>query len=231
MIIFIQLLIIFIIILFYHKKIKDYNACSYYKITKTPYFSMRRDLGKYGEYLTYNYLKKYEKEGAKFLFNIYIPKESGDTTEIDVLMICKKGIFVFESKNFSGWIFGNEKQKYWYQTLPAGKGRSHKERFFNPVMQNRSHIKHLTAFIGDQFNTHSIIVFSERCTLKKIEISSTDINVIKRNQIAYCVSNIYNKTEIENLTEDEINLIYNKLYPLTQISESEKKQHIANIKH
>ena len=72
-----------------------------------------------------------------------MPKENGETSEIDVLMIHNKGIFVFERKNFSGWIFGNEIQRMWTQTLPKGRGRSHKESFFNPIMQNRTHIKTL----------------------------------------------------------------------------------------
>lgn len=112
-----------IFILIYLKKNKDYKAGSYYQITKVPYFSIRRDLGRYGEYLIYKYLKNFENDGAKFLFNVYIPKENEETSEADVLMISKKGIFVFESKNYSGWIFGDEKQKNWYQTLPTGRGR------------------------------------------------------------------------------------------------------------
>lgn len=157
-----------IIIVVLVKKDKEYKNCAYYQITKHPYFSVKHNTGRYGEYLTYKYLKKFETNGAKFLFNIYIPKENGETTEIDVLMICKKGLFVFESKNYSGWVFGSENQKNWYQILPAGRGRSHKENFYNPIMQNRSHIKHLKAFLGEQVPMRSIIVFSDRCKLKNV---------------------------------------------------------------
>ena len=71
--------------------------------------------------MIYKYLKDFENQGAKFLFNIYIPKKGNETTEIDVLMISSKGLFVFESKNYSGWIFGGDNQKYWYQTLPSNR--------------------------------------------------------------------------------------------------------------
>ncbi len=55
---------------------------------------------------------------------------SGGTTEIDLLLIHPKGLFVFESKNYSGWIFGNEVYQNWTQTLPKGRrGDVHKERF------------------------------------------------------------------------------------------------------
>lgn len=225
----ILLIPVMIIIIVLIKKNKEYKNCTYYQITKIPYLSVRRNFGSYGEYLTYKYLKRFEADGAKFLFNIYVPKEDGETSEIDVLMICKKGVFVFESKNYSGWIFGNENQKNWYQTLPSGKGRSHKEHFYNPIMQNRSHIKHLKAFLNEQIPMRSIIVFSDRCTLKSVQIHSNDISVINRYNIASVVSDICNQIPNDLLTDNDIAEIYNKLYPYTQVGEIAKLQHVANI--
>lgn len=225
------LILIGALILIYIKKNKDYKAGAYYQITKVPFILIRCDLGRYGEYLTYKQLKRFENDGAKFLFNVYIPKKNGETAEIDVLMISKKGIFVFESKNYSGWIFGSENQKNWYQTLPAGRGKSHKEHFYNPIMQNRSHIKHLKTFLGEQISMHSIIVFSERCTLKNVTVKSGDINVIKRNQVSFVVSDVCKRIAEDILTENDIANIYNKLYPYTQVSDAKKTQHIINIKN
>ena len=225
-IILIPVIIITIVLI---KKNKEYKNSAYYQITKLSYRSVKRNTGRYGEYLTYKHLKHFETNGAKFLFNIYIPKENGETTEIDVLMICSKGVFVFESKNYSGWIFGNETQKSWYQTLPKGIGRSHKEKFYNPIMQNRSHIKHLTAILGEQVPMQSIIVFSNRCTLKSIQIKDSDINVIKRCDVAPVVSDICNQTYTNLLSESDITNLYNKLYPYTQVDDVTKAKHIVNI--
>jgi len=218
-----------IIIIVLVKKNKEYKSSAYYQVTKQPYLSVRRNTGRYGEYLTYKYLKHMESNGAKFLFNVYIPKGNGETTEIDILMICPKGIFVFESKNYSGWIFGSENQKNWYQTLPAGRGRSHKEHFYNPIMQNRAHIKHLESLLGEQFPMRSIIVFSDRCTLKSVQIKSNDISVINRYNVAPVVATICTQTPADILSESDITELYNKLFPFTQIDESVKAQHIANI--
>lgn len=211
------------------KKNKEYKNSAYYQATKLPYYSVKRNTGRYGEYLTYKHLKRFEANGARFLFNIYIPKENGETTEIDVLMICSRGIFVFESKNYSGWIFGNETQINWYQTLPNGKGRSHKERFYNPIMQNRSHIKHLKALLDEEVPVRSIIVFSDRCTLKSLQIKSNDISVINRHNVASVVSDICNHISNDSLSESDITNLYNKLYPYTQIDDFAKAQHIVNI--
>ena len=79
-----------------------------------------------------------------------------ETTEIDVLMLHRTGIYVLESKNYSGWIFGNEKDASWTQTLP-NKDKNH---FYNPVRQNKTHIMWLNEMLGNDMST-SIIVFSE----------------------------------------------------------------------
>lgn len=65
--------------------------------------------------------------------NCYIPNRSGDKIEIDMIMLCQKGIYVIENKNYSGWIFGDEKSKNWCETL---KGK--KYFFYNPIKQNRT---------------------------------------------------------------------------------------------
>jgi hypothetical protein len=180
--------------------------------------------------LTYKSLRHFENNGGKFLFNLYVPKENNITTEIDVLLICSKGLFVFESKNYSGWIFGNESQKNWTQVLPKGRGRSHKEHFYNPIMQNASHIKHLKNLIGQNIPMYSIIVFSDDCTLKDITIKSNSVSVINRYNLESVVMHICNQIQTNLLTETEIYDIYNKLYLYTQVSYEVKSQHIDNLK-
>ena len=46
--------------------------------------------------------------GGKTLRNAYVSKGDGETAEIDVMCVTGKGVFVIESKNYSGWIFGSE---------------------------------------------------------------------------------------------------------------------------
>ncbi len=227
--ILIAVIILSVILVKIYIENKEYKGGSYYQITRLPYLSVRHDIGRYGEYLTYKCLKDFESQGAKFLFNVYIPKENGETAEIDVLMICSKGLFVFESKNYSGWIFGSENQKSWYQTLPTGRGRSHKEAFYNPIMQNRSHIKYLRAYLDDQISMQSIITFSDRCTLKSVQTKSDDVSVINRYNVYATVSEICNRMPNQLLSDTQINDLYEKLYPCTQVDDTVKAQHIENI--
>lgn len=187
------------------------------------------DKGRYGEYQTYKQLKTYEKGGARFLLNLYIPKREGETTKIDVLMLSTKGVFVFEIKNYSGWIFGDEDRKNWYQTLLRGRGRSHKESFYNPIMQNRTHIKYLKTLLGEDTPMHSFITFSERCTLKNVQVKRQDIHVINQYDVARVVSRICNQIPGERLSEKQVEAQYNKLYSYTHVDEKTKAQHVADI--
>lgn len=220
-----------ILIIIYLKRKKEYEESSYYHVTDHSYRSFRKDKGMQGEYFTYKDLRHMENYGAKFLFNVYVPKRNGETTEIDVLMICSKGIFVFESKNYSGWIFGSVDQKYWYQTLPAGGGRSRKERLYNPVIQNRYHIKCLKEFLGEQIPIYSIVVFSDHCTLKNGQITGNDVCVINRNNVSAVVASICNQNQSVVLNSNTISRIYSKLYPLSQVDAITEAQHVTNIRN
>ena len=208
---------------------KCYKTWAYYRITGLPYWTVRKDIGRYGEYLTYKCLRRFEKQGARFLMNVYIPKENGETSEIDLMMIAPQGIFVLESKNYSGWIFGNEKSSSWYQTLPSGRNKSHKESFYNPVMQNRSHIRHLQAFLGEALPMKSVIVFSERCTLKNVQIADEDIRVIQRGDVEAVIAALCSQLP-PVLDKEQIAALYDRLYPLTQVGSDVKKQHVENIR-
>lgn len=211
-------------------KDREYKRTTYYKITKCPYYAMRYNKGRYGEFLLYKALKAFENYGARFLFNVYIPKSNGQTTEIDVLMICSQGIFVFENKNYSGWIFGSGNQRNWYQTLPAGR-KSHKEMFYNPIMQNRSHINHLQKYLGDHFPAYSLIVFSDHCELRNVQFDPKEAIVTKRWNIQATINAICEQVSPGIISESKIDEIYNKLYPLTQVDASVKMQHIEAIHH
>ena len=214
----------------YVTKASQYKKTDYAKQTHFPFWHTLFNLGKRGEYFTYDCLSKLQGR-KRFIFNCYIPKEDGTTTEIDVLMLHESGIYVFESKNYSGWIFGTETQKMWTQSLPAGKGRSRKEHFLNPIIQNKGHLKWLKEYLGN--NTlpfYSYIVFSERCTLKDIRLNiGSHHHVVKRNDLAAAVKkNIMQVgTKLSNETIDEL---FDKLYPLSQVDAAQKQEHIDQIR-
>lgn len=205
-----------------------YSRTSYYKLTHTPYLNMRCSTGKYGEYLIYKVLRRYEREGGRFLFNLYLPKPGGETTELDVVLLCRGGIFVFESKNYSGWIYGRESDYTWTQILPYAL-RDRDKKFYNPILQNRGHLKHLQNLVGEDVPLHSVIVFSERCMLKKVKFTRKEVRVIKRSKLRRTVKRICAKHP-DVLDDTAIQELYSLLYPYTQVRRNIKTQHIKSIR-
>ncbi len=161
---------------------------------------------------------------GKILRNVYIPKENEETSEIDLLYITQKGIFVFESKNYSGWIFGDENSQYWTAML----ANRQKNRFYNPIKQNQTHMKWLHQCVGDSIPLFSIIVFSERCELKKITVENPDVKVIKRDRTYAAVRNIWESVP-DALTDEKTIKLYEMLKRFTNVEQSIKESHIETI--
>lgn len=208
-----------------------YTKTSYYKITNNSYFDIIFNKGLAGEYSIYKKLKNYENDGAKILFNLYIPTYNNKTTEIDVVMISTKGLFVIESKNYSGWIFGRENQRKWTQSFHIGYGETQKEYFYNPIMQNEYHIKYLKKIIGDNINIHSLIVFLDSCKLKNIKLKENSSNyVIYLSQLKTVITQIFNNQQ-DILYPRQVDELYNKLYAYSQADESIKLKHVSDLKY
>ena len=142
-------------------------------------------------------------------------------------MIHPKGLFVFESKNYNGWIFGNEKNRYWTQTLPKGRGHeSHKERVYSPIRQNGAHIKHLKRILSQSVPMWSLIVFSDECTLRDVTVSPDKrYKVVQLHQLKSLVSKVKKGTSDEIFSTSDVNWMYEELYPFTQEDEETKQRH------
>ena len=138
--------------------------------------------------------------------DLYIKKPNGEYTQIDVAVATKAGIIVFEVKDYSGWIFGNEHQKYWTQLLDYGK---EKHRFYNPVMQNSGHIQAIRQCLQQNPDTpiYSVIVFFGSSEFKDVTCNANNTFIIYPRSIQQVVSEILmqpnanfgNKYEIMNL--------------------------------
>ena len=150
-------------------------------------------------------------------------------TEADVILLHESGIYVFESKNYGGWIFGDESQEYWVQVLPAGQKKSVKSPFFNPIFQNKVHIKWLKIFLDNPvLPFYSYIVFSDSCTLKDIRLTAANHQVLHvRNLLAGVRKNAVQKGR--RILPEQIDDFYQILYPLTQAEESVKQAHRESI--
>ena len=121
-----------------------------------------RQKGKRGEKRVFNILSKSLPDGFIVLNDIYLPLSDGTTTQIDHIVVSQYGVFVVETKNYSGWIFANARDDEWTQVI-----YHRKSRFQNPLRQNYRHICALAECLGiskDYF--HSVVAFTENCTFK-----------------------------------------------------------------
>ena len=184
--------------------------------------------GQRGEEKVYDTLEKLD--GHKGVIrNCYLPTQRGDTTEVDLVLIHESGIYVIESKNYSGWIFGSENQRYWTQSFSDGKGGSQKYKFYNPIWQNDTHIKALQWVLGDtRVNIYSYIVFGDECRLMDIRQNTDNYYVVQRKELLSSVK--ANAEAYGSLLSDEmIDWYYRELYPYTQVSEEQKMEHAKKI--
>ena len=74
--------------------------------------------------------------------DVIIPSSHG-TTQIDHILVSPFGIFVVETKNYKGWIYGSEDQSTWTQVIYKSK-----HKFQNPLRQTHRHKKVLSKYLG-----------------------------------------------------------------------------------
>lgn len=156
-----------------------------------------------------------------FIFNnLTIPSDHNESSQIDHLVASKFGIFVIESKDYRGWIFGSKDQEHWTQSLPGGKN---KFQFQNPIRQNWSHIMSLKLLMPSISENiyQSIVVFTDSCKFKTEPIE----NVVHSEEIIRCIQR---HTE-PKLSEENLHLILGKLSYVCQTTDISPSQHIENL--
>ncbi|EJL6702775.1 nuclease-related domain-containing protein [Vibrio cholerae] len=124
-------------------------------------FKSRWFKGVFGEFLVNKLLSQLPTSDYTLVKDVTLPTEDG-TTQIDHIVVSKFGVFVIETKNMKGWIFGSKDQKQWTQKIYR-----HSSKFQNPLHQNYKHVKTLELLLNiDSSKVHSVIVFIGDSTFK-----------------------------------------------------------------
>lgn len=131
-------------------------------------------LKKYRQYTKWRTGRKGEKKVAAMLHsvsknpsnqfhvlhNVYLPLYE-KTTQIDHIVIGKFGVIVVETKHMGGNVYGSLEQKNWAKV--TGRGSM---TFYNPMMQNKTHIDCLLHILrkANLYNVRvdSLVVFSHK---------------------------------------------------------------------
>jgi len=135
-----------------------------------------------------------DKNVYRRFHDVIIPGNNG-SAQIDHILVSPYGIFIVETKNKKGWIFGSERQSKWTQSI-YGKNYS----FQNPLRQTFRQKKVLSEFLEIPETTiHVVIFFVGNCQFK----SRLPENVMRSGlgkHISQFKARIFAKNEIDRIT-------------------------------
>lgn len=163
-----------------------------------------------------------DKRKYVLMRNLYVPARAG-YTEIDALLLHQSGFYVLESKNLSGEIAGDLESERWNQHI----NERTEHTFHNPIRQNIGHIMALEHFLKirhEQAHFISFIVFSDRCTLRKVPKDNEFWSIVHCSELQEALLNrIAGRKTI--YTPQQLEDFYYKLQSCTNVSEEVKRQH------
>ena len=154
------------------------------------------------------------------LNDVLLRNSNNSTSQIDQIVLSEYGIFVIETKNYTGWIFGNENAENWMQII-----YKEKYQFRNPVKQNLGHVAALKRILKDfpDVRYFPIVVFAGSATLKKIKSESPVIYSHSLNRTIKRLSN-------EKCISSEQLIKIKSLIENAEITDKKsRKEHIQNI--
>ena len=189
------------------------------------WMSSPKMIGKFGEKRVARKLDWLSKEYIT-LNDILLPTKYG-TTQIDHIVVSPYGIFVIETKNYKGWIFGHQNSEEWKQSLLGKKTvfgwSSEQHKFRNPIRQNMAHkiaVNDILKEIGE-FKVIPIVVFSDKA----------ELNITTPNHIVINWCNLRSTIKSYRtpcISQNEIQEILNKILASNIITKESRENHIFN---
>ncbi len=177
--------------------------------------------GKVGENVVARKLSHLPKDQYRVLNNVTIPTSKG-SSQIDHIVVSTYGIFVIETKNYNGWIYGGENAEYWTQNIYGNK-----YQLYNPILQNAGHVRALKRVLKDYdpLPIIPIVAFSSKATIK---VRVEDACVIYWRQIRRAITQF----EETRLTWPQVNEICNTIQAAQLLpGEEADKQHLKDIRN
>lgn len=142
----------------------------------------------------------------------------GKTSQIDHVVVSNYGIFVIETKNYKGLIYGDDYSDYWTQVI-----FKRKEKLYNPVRQNYGHVQALKQHLVEYPDIPyiPIVVFS----------INADLKVKTNSEVVYSVNLLktIKKYETILISDYDKDLIYSKIMELNNNTKEVRKQHVQAI--
>lgn len=153
------------------------------------------------------------------VFNDLLIQRGEYSSQIDHVVVSKYGVFVIETKNYKGMVYGGEYSEHWTQNIWGNK-----YKLYNPILQNQGHVKALKAYLGVRnFPFISVITFSSRGTVK---VNANENFVMYYSDITYFIK----QQKLILLSEEETQFVIQMLNKLPKFSRKDKQKHIENVR-
>ena len=178
--------------------------------------------GSSGEPLVAKHLGRLPEGTYRILHDVMLPTVDGMTTQVDHVVVSPFGIFVIETKDYGGWIFGDEGQRQWTQCFRSRDG-SQKFHFQNPIRQNWRHIFTMSDLLKlPRHYFHNVVVFAGDAEFR----TEMPENVLHaRNLVGYILSH-----DESFLTERQVDWIVRNIGKLdASIGEERRAAHVHNL--
>lgn len=122
--------------------------------------STEERIGAEGEYLVQVELNKLPRQSYVVFNDILLG--NGKYTQVDHVVVSPYGVFVIETKNYGGQVYGHLNASQWTHVT-----RRNKHKFYNPLKQNEAHISAINKAVGYDLGDkiHSVVVFVRQCEL------------------------------------------------------------------
>ena len=134
-------------------------------------------------------------------FNNLIINDEYGSTQIDHIIVSIFGIFVVETKEWSGWIYGNEKDFQWTHNKFGTK-----TKFQNPLKQNYRHQMSLAKYLNvSKEKIHPIVMVWGSCEFKSEKPGNVVLGGIRG-----CSDYIQDYADVI-FSDDEISIVCEKL--------------------
>jgi hypothetical protein len=173
--------------------------------------------GKVGEKVTSWRLKQAKCQKSIVIDNVIIPGDNNRTSQIDHILVSTKGIFVVETKNFVGKVYGREEDQEWLQVLKHGQV---KNKFYSPVKQNLTHVYRLKELLGYDGRINSCVVFVQ-----------ADIDDVKATVYTpWSLKEAINKDKEGVLSSEQVDAYAKKIQEFKDKPIQTGRQHVQQIK-
>ncbi len=177
--------------------------------------------GSWGEFFTVKKLGwvSFGGKDGKILQNLIIRGANKSSFEIDILYISVKGLFLIRSMDYQGHIFGNNEAPEWVSTEYIGKNyfglaKIEKQKFDNPIWQNRLAVKALKNGLGEYIPIYSFIVFPVKADLKSVDYKEPNLQICNLEQLQKALISAWRENK-EIIDKDKIEKIHDILLPYT----------------